>query len=274
MTRIKVISMVVAVALISGPAASAVPDTVFGMSSGDSTLAAQDKKFGHVDVARVFNDSPKSWDKMPNRPLVVSFKIPPRSVTAGEWDGVLRNWFRTAPKTYPVWWTYWHEPDDNFSTAIARLQYQQAWKHIVRIERANAPRNLRSTVINTLLSAKSGTWARTYPGDRWIDVLGWDGKLHAWDEGYIPAKEFYRAAVRISNGHNKPWGLAEYGSLVFNRDYKGRAQWMKNTAHWLQNSGARFATWWPQVSAKHGDYRLNDQPSIDAMKWKLRGAWQ
>lgn len=276
-TSLSVIIMVwLALALVV--ASIAVADTKFGMSQSGSTLAEQDKKFGRIDVVRVFNDgAPKSWDKMPNRSSVVSFKIPARSVVEGEWDGFLRNWFRTAPRNYPVWWSYWHEPFDNFTGTAAQRLYKQAWQHIVRIERANAPRNLRSTFITTLFSARQGKFELHYPGDKWIDVIGWDGKLHTWDKKYIPAKEFYREAVRVSKRHDKPWGLAEYGSVVFRDNYKGRAKWMKETAHWLQNSNARFATWWPTKFGRPGaiqDHRLNDKPSIDAMRWMLRGAWQ
>lgn len=262
--------------LIATPAIAA--DTVFGMSAGDSNLAAQDKKFGHVDVARIFNDgAPKAWSKMPKRSTIVSFKFAPAEVVAGRHDSYLRNWFSSAPRAYPVWWSYWHEPEDNFGTPAKQKQYRNAWQHIVKIERANAPSNLRSTFIHTLHSAQSGSWSKTYPGDSWIEVLGWDGKLHTWDGGYTSAPKHYAAAVRVSNQHNKPWGLAEYGSVVFKQNYQGRADWMRNTAKWLQNSGAQFAAWWPTAMNRNGalqDHRLNDSPSISAMKWQLKGDWQ
>jgi hypothetical protein len=271
-------AIMVVVALVSGPTATAAPDTTFGMSEGTSTLRQQDAKFGHVDVARVFTGSPKPWSQMPHRSLIVSFKIPARSVIAGEWDGVLRNWFRTAPTAYPVWWSYWHEPADNFRTTAQQRQYRRAWQHIVRIERTHAPRNLKSTFIHTLGSARVGTWGRHYPGDKWIETLGWDGKLHTYDRRYIPARKHYAAAVRISNRHDKPFGLAEWGSVVFGNNYQGRANWMRDAAHWLQNSGARFAAWWPQRMIRSGvgvqDHRLNDRPSIRAWRWVLRGRWQ
>ena len=253
-------------------------DTTFGMSNGDSTLSAQDKKFGRVDVVRVFNTgAPKAWSKMPNRPVVVSFKIPPKSVIHGEWDGFLRNWFRTAPKNHRAWWAYWHEPVDNFPTKAGQKAYRQAWRHIVKLERQYGPRNLRSTYIATRASTLNGAWQTHYAGDKWIDVLAFDGKLHTWDKRYIPAYKHYAAAMKIARSHKKPFALAEYGSIVFNQNYKGRAQWMRDTAKWLNKNKAAFGCWWPQKESRSGavqDHRLNDAPSVNAMRWMLKGAWQ
>jgi hypothetical protein len=119
-------------------------------------------------------------------------------------------------------------------------------------------------------------WHNYYPGDKWIDVLGFDGKVKTWHKRYIPAKAHYADAYRLAQRHNKPMGLAEYGSTVFDRDFRGRAEWMRDSARWLNRVNAPFGVWWDQKdpATGAGDFRLNDGPSIKAMRWMLKGEWK
>ena len=251
-------------------------DTTFGLSTPKG-VAGSDAKYGHVDVYRkYFGGLP---EPIPNRPAVISFKASPSDVVAGRHDTYLRNWFRNAPNKPKIWWAYWHEPQD-FQSAASQRTYRMAWRHIVAIERSTPTnRNLKATYIDHMNSVWKGEWNIWYPGDKHIDVIAFDGKIKNWNSHYIPARKHYAEGVAIARRHDKPWGLAEYGATILDGyNAKDRARWMRETAHWLDDAKAKFACWWDQngthAGTLAGDFRLNDRPSIDAMRWMLRGRWQ
>ena len=47
-----------------------------------------------------------------DRPLVVSFRLRPSKVLAGEFDEELTAWFRCRPRDRDTYWVYYHEPED------------------------------------------------------------------------------------------------------------------------------------------------------------------
>ena len=95
-----------------GPSA-AVPgpggrETLFGTTiyrgtrSFEDALARQDAAYGRLQVARIFYPGdPPTWPGSPaeaaDRPVVVSFKLPPAEVMAGVHDEALRAWFASIP---------------------------------------------------------------------------------------------------------------------------------------------------------------------------------
>ncbi len=260
------VALAVSVVLLlgAGPAWA----TNFGASVPDGPAAA-DAKYGRLDVVRIFNSGPPhGWL---HRPQVVSFKLPAAEVVAGKHDARLTRWFRSAPHGVRIWWAYWHEPSDNYASNPG--VYVKAWRHIVRIANRYGPRSLRATYIDMIANLAMHRWRTYYPGDRFIDVLGFDGKVHQRDGRYIPARQKYRDVLKVARRHDKPWGLAEYGATVLDGDTEGRARWMRDTARWLSSHRARFACWWDRDNGAGGTYKLKDPESIAAMRWML-GDWQ
>ena len=67
-------------------------------------------------------------------PVVVSFKAAPADVLAGKHDAYLSNWFKSIPTTRQVWWSYWHEPEDDIEDGrYTAAQYRAAWEHITAL---------------------------------------------------------------------------------------------------------------------------------------------
>ena len=107
-----------------------------------------------------------------------------------------------------MYWTYYHEPEDNIEAgAFTAAQYRAAWQRISSLAlRANNPR-LHATLIlmcYTLTPASGRSFADYYPGDAYIDVLAWDCYNQVWAKGqYIaPADPVRRCAERVG-GHRE-----------------------------------------------------------------------
>ena len=98
-------------------------NTLFGSSiyqeSGESFAAglpASRVDVRRLGVDRVFYPGlPKAWPGTAGYsggPVVVSFKVSPQTVLTGAYDATLKSWFATAPRDRQIWWSYYHEPED------------------------------------------------------------------------------------------------------------------------------------------------------------------
>src|SRR5690606_22878781 len=81
-------------------------------------LAREDRLFGRLGIVRLYHgEGPPAWDGSPadlaDRPVQVSFKYPPADINAGRHDAELLAWFRSVPTEHDVYWTYFHEPEND-----------------------------------------------------------------------------------------------------------------------------------------------------------------
>lgn len=241
-----------------------------------AALARRDDDLGRAPVLRVFHQGlPESWPGAAgaaDRDVVVSFKADPTLVLSGALDARLTRWFATAPTDHVVYWTYYHEPEDQIEHGIfTAAQYRAAWRHLAELAHTAGPANLKATLILMAWSVnpRSGrTWTDYYPGDDVVDVIGWD----AYNLGAKAASPYYDdprnvfdppAAVSVARG--KPFGFAEWGSrLLPGDDGTRRAAWISAAAQEQARLGAVFSTYF---DANHGgDYRLTDAPSRAALR--------
>lgn len=242
-------------------------------------VARRDADYGRAPVLRVFYPGlPQDWPGragLANRDVVVSFKANPTLVLSGALDQRLSGWFAAAPTDHNVYWSYFHEPEDQIEDGtFTAEQYRAAWRHLADLAdaaRAGRPDNLHATLVLmawSLTPASGRTWSDYYPGDDTIDVLGWDaynlGATAATPRYRDPAQVFGPAAA-ISLAHGKPFGFAEWGSLLIpGDDGTARAAWITAAAHEQARLGAIFSTYF---DARHrGDYRLTDPASRAALR--------
>jgi hypothetical protein len=86
--------------------------------------------------------------------------------------------FDTAPTGHPIYYVYYHEPEDNIAAdQFKAADYKAAWAHVVKL--ADAAHNpwLHSTLVlmNWDLEHGSGrNWKDYLPGGGIISTLGWD----------------------------------------------------------------------------------------------------
>lgn len=252
--------------------------TVFersGESYREAFLRVRRTYGGRLGAVRMFFPGlPGAWSTIRSQvgktPVVVSFKAPPSEIIAGRHDARLRTWFRQAPENRPTRWSYWHEPEDDHERGqLNPAAYRDAWRHIHRLEKQAHNRRLRSTLILmcwTLEKNSGRQWRTYYPGDAAIDVMAYDcyNAGHKANRYRRPADLLHDAA-RVSRQTGTPWGVAELGSVVVRGDNgAGRGRWLRNTAQFAREHGARFVTYFD--SDVGTDYRLHDSHS--------RGAWR
>jgi hypothetical protein len=234
-----------------------------------------------MGAVRVFYPGlPASWTKIRANygatPLVVSFAPRPEAILSGRHDAALRTWFASAPTGRDVWWSYWHEPENDAPRAFSAKVYRQAWRHIDAIaDRAGTGRRVQATLILmcwTLAKNSGRSWRDYYAGNGVVDVLGFDCYNGGHRRGrYRPVADLLGPAVALSRRTGKPWGVAELGSLVVRGDDgSGRARWLRSYARYARDHGARFVTYWD--SKRTHDYRLRDRPSRSAWRTAVAGS--
>jgi hypothetical protein len=239
----------------------------------------QSRTYGHLGVVRMyFPGLPASWSAIEHNVgssrVVVSFKADPRAVIAGRHDQQLRQWFAAAPRDRTTRWSYWHEPEDDIERGhFAAFQYRQAWQHINALAAAAHNRRLRSTLILmywTLEANSHRSWRDYYAGDSVIDVLAFDSyNAGHQNDRYRAPREILGPASALAKRIDKPWGIAEYGSVVVAGDSgPGRARWLRQSAAFAREHGARFMSYFD--SDVGTDYRLHDLPSRQAWRDQVR----
>ncbi|SCL15407.1 hypothetical protein GA0070624_0712 [Micromonospora rhizosphaerae] len=256
------------------------PGASIHLLSGESFadgLARSDRTYGPLRMVRVFYPGlPPAWSgsraDVVNRTVVVSFKAPPAEVAAGKHDDRLAKWFASIPRDQDVYWSYFHEPENdvesgNYTTA----QFRAAWRRVAGLaDRARNPQ-LRATLILmcwTLNPNSRRNFNDYYPGADVVDVLGWDcynsgGKYNRYTD---PAQVF-GPMITKSKALGKPWGLAETGSVRIDGDSSGtgRAAWLRSMSSYLNSQRPLWVAYYDyQVSG--GDFRLTDKPSQDAWR--------
>jgi hypothetical protein len=238
-------------------------------------LARADRTLGHLDFVRVFYPgAPDPWPgKAPGRNVVVSFKLPPAEVISGAYDTSMRRWFAKTPHNIDVYWSYWHEPENNVQDGtFTPAEFKAAFTHLDRLaDQADNPR-LKSTVILMAysLGPQSGRNWRTYlPDPAHVDVLAWDVYNRPTPAaGYQPPAELLGAAMRASRSIGKPFAVPELGSTIAPGDQgSGRAEWLRRMGAYLDQHHALFVCYFDLLwNNGKSDYRLQDTASVQAWK--------
>jgi hypothetical protein len=255
--------------------------TLFGTSlwTGDGSNAAQalareTAAFGRPDVVRTYyTGMPAAWPGSAGAsggPVVVSFKAAPKDVASGRLDSQFSNWFATAPKDRPIYWSYFHEPENDVeSGSFSTADYRAAWAHLAGLaDKANNPQ-LRSNLILmcwTLNPASHRNWQDYFAGSGVIDTIGWDCYNKSFSKGqYGDPASMLGKAVSTSRGAGANWAVAELGSKMASGDSgAGRAKWLQAIGSYARANGAAYITYFD--STVGGDFRLLDAPSKSAWR--------
>ncbi|GAB3408967.1 hypothetical protein GCM10027569_22490 [Flindersiella endophytica] len=247
-----------------------------GGQTATDALAAEDRRFGDLGMARIFYGVPSVWPGRAGkaaRTVVVSLKLDPRLVNAGDYDTVLRAWFSEAPRDRDIYWTLHHEPEEDIEKGeFTAAEYRSAWRRLDGFAAAASNPRLRATLIlmDWSLDSRSGRhWRDYYPGGDVIDVLAFDVYNHGWKQDpqvYYSAAKQLSTIVATAKAIGKPWGLAELGSIKLASDSSGagRAAWLRDLTSYAIKHKALFVSYFDIDYAEGFDYRLRDQPSISA----------
>jgi hypothetical protein len=199
----------------------------------------------------------------------VSFKALPKRILSGADDAALRHFFNNAPTGHPIYWSYYHEPEDNIADGqFSAAGYKAAWAHIVALARAAHNPALHSTLILMswdLVKASHRNWHNYLPGGGIISVLGWDaypvGSATNVNPQLTPPGGFMGPAIAASKSVNLPYGFPEFGLST----PKGRPGWLKSVGSYIMHSGALFASYF-NGNQQYPRLRLTDSASISVWR--------
>lgn len=255
------------------------PGASIAVQSGETfsqALARSDRTFGRLKMARIFYPGlPPAWDgsrsDVVDRTVVVSFKASPQEVNTGKYDSRLASWFASIPRDDNVYWSYFHEPEDDVERgSFTAAAYKTAWRRIAGLaNRADNPKLINTLILMCwTLDPKSGrNFDAFYPGGDLIETLGWD--CYNWGakwKRYASPQEIYSRMISKSKELGKPWGVAETGSdLVPGDSGTDRATWIRSMSSYLNGQRPEFVAYYNQVVSQ-GDFRLLDSPSIQAWR--------
>lgn len=255
----------------------AIPEGIMGTETWAQGFARISAAW-NLNVVRYFstNDAhPWTWPVATNMggayPLVVSMSgMSPTSVLNGSQDAGLQTMFTTMPTDRPMWYCYYHEPEDNINDgALTLKQWKDTTNYIGAMGKQYAPANAHHTTI--LIGdcfQPQGNWlGKTYEyytdGLDWdvIDVLGADDYQRGQSyndnpDGVVGTHARAAAALGV------PWGIAEFGTQYARPD-QDRADFLSGCIDIFDNSATRceYVTYYESSRGKFGPWELMDPPN-------------
>jgi FlgD Ig-like domain len=232
-------------------ASASVP--LLGSSVGYESLAQTTEQFGQLPIVRVYYPglpASNAWTGgqagANGSAVIVSFKALPKDILSGADDATLTHFFDTAPTGHPIYYSYYHEPEDNIADGEFTLaDYKAAWARVAQLAAAARNPDLHSTLILMewdLQKASGRDWKSYLPGGGIISTLGWDaysqGSATNVNPQPTPPADFMADCIAASKSVGLPYGFAEFGLSTAT----GRAAWMTEVGNYLMTSGALFAT--------------------------------
>ena len=193
-------------------------------------------------------------------------------IAAGDYDGYLRDAARAAAGWgQPLMIRFAQEMNaDWFPWGLQPAVFRAAWRHMVRLFRAEGATNVRWIWTPYVNSGGEYPFKRYYPGAKYVDWVGLDGinwgGSFAWRSFGQMFRESYRQLLRFSC---EPMMLAETGSGE-SGGYK--ASWLARMLRWRipRMSHVRAIVFW-SVADHRGDIRID---SSEAALGALQGALQ
>jgi hypothetical protein len=257
------------------PSGSTLCGASFSTAGGSTymqTLSQEESMIGNLHAIRVFYPGqPAAWPGNAgnvDRTVVVSFKFNPSDVIAGREDAYMRTWFADAPRDHDIYWSYYHEAEDQIADGtFTAAEYRAAWTHLKGLANDAGNSRLHSTLILMAWSvnpASGRNWKDYYAGNSVIDVIGWDVYNTDDKKGtYTPASTLLNGVIAASGSVGKPWGVAELGSPKMPSDPSGaaRADWLASIVTGMQHGHALWAAYFDLNWDATHDYRLRDTAS-------------
>ncbi len=222
-----------------------------------------------LSSVRVFlSNTPSTWSK--NQLLAT---IPDNGTVSLSFDSVnpgtptqIATFLAGKPPTMKCYATYFHEPEDNFTTAAQKAAYLASWRSYAPVFRA-AGCVPTLILMKWTLNPHSGTdWHDWYPQGS-VDVMGFDAyNTRAKIGGYGDPAKYLAPILAASAETQLPWALTELGSdIPAGTAPAERAAWAHGVA---VAAGADpnflFADWWDVLSTTGRDYTLD---SATALAW-------
>jgi hypothetical protein len=272
-------SVITGVVLVAGggrtpalrPAAVSSSVPLLGSSVNASDLSTTTAQFGHLPIVRVYYPglpASNAWNGgsagANHSATIVSFKALPKDILSGADDAILTHFFDTAPTGHPIYFSYYHEPEDNIADGQFTLgDYKAAWARVVTLADAAHNPDLHSTLILMafdLAKASGRDWKSYLPGGGIISTLGWDaypaGSATNVNPQPTPPADFLGPCITAAKSVGLPYAFPEFGLST----PVGRPAWLTAVGKYLMTSGALFASYF-NGNPQYPTLQLTDQPS-------------
>ncbi len=212
-----------------------------------------------------------NWEPVdPSRQL--SSRYTYARIASGRHDAYIRGWARAAAAWGgTVYLRFAHEMNGTwFPWGIGRFSntattFKEAWRHIVRIFRAEGARNVRFVWSPYMLCPWCGRYSTIYPGNRWVHHTSFSA--FDWQTEWLPARSMtslFLPSVRALRqvAPRKSIIVAETGTPAI-EGYK--ADWIRDGYPAVHEAFPEIlAIVWFDVrteDADHPDWRLSQPPA-------------
>lgn len=205
------------------PEADPPPDTatiLWGSSAGAvngetkaQAYARVKAAFGTHDILRYYCSGVAEWPSwLPKETTThISFKYNAKEVLAGMHDAALSNFFAGLGSSATIYWTYFHEPEDDIRDgAFTAKEYRDAFDHIISLQKKLNKSNLVPTLclMSYSLTPQSGRNWRDYLPAK-VELLSWDGYYRDYMKNDVSA--VFGGVRAVAKETGLPWAVAETG---------------------------------------------------------------
>jgi hypothetical protein len=211
---------------------------------------------GHLGVVRIYQEGNLTLPKMTG-PAIVSWNFPLAGTLAGQYNAQIDAIARGA--TYPLWFVPWHEVEHN---KMAPADYVKLFRYIANRVHAIGNPNVKMTPIFmgwTVRKMDLTTFNSFYPGDAWVDAIGFDTYLSPNVADLSTPEGMLSAPMQVAAQHHKPLVIGEVSIRPGYTD----AQWTDDVAriiHILDTPATAAVTWF-ETDKYDGDWRMDPHPA-------------
>ena len=204
------------------------------------------------------------------RPTVQSWKGDPGQLSAGAYNATLNAWFSCFNRPSRV--SFYHEPEDNFTTSTQKTAYRAAWVAFVNLAEAHPNRaNLIPTLILADYDFVSGRnwrdWYTPQVHEIWWDTYQFkEENASGTDDELMAAHQALRPSLAVTRAEGKGYGIAEIG---YDKP-SNRAAFLTDLAAWARANNIVGVTYFDSIG-RLGDHRLLDSASQTAWRTVCAG---
>ena len=235
--------------------------------------------FGKHEIFRYYCAAAPEWPAwLPKETTVhISFKYNANDILAGIYDTDLSSFFSGLGSTSKIYWTYFHEPEDDIRDgAFTAKEYRDAFDHIIDLQKKLNKPNLVPTLclMSYSLTPESGRNWRDYLPNK-VELLSWDGYYRDNMNGDV-TKVFSKVRA-IAKETGMPWAVAETGVNKMKNSGAINEPILLETRKTLLTALSRdiattepypvFVEYFdsdPSHDAAYSDWRISDDPSTIA----------
>jgi hypothetical protein len=257
--------------------------TLFGSSVSDlANLRTETAEFGHMPIIHFYYvglPPANAWSGLGtanHSAIVVSFGGSPSAVLSGAADPAIAHFFDTAPRTFPIYYCYFHEPENNIADGqFTAATYRAAWARVAQLADAAHNPDLHSNLILMgwdVNPYSHRNWRNYLPTGGIISVVSWD-VFPGGGYGVAPPSEWMGPEIKVSRAAGLRFGFAEFATTTV----RGRPAWLTSIGSYCRSTGAVYCTYFNSAQvgglAQHGgSYIMSDQASITAWRQVVQGS--